>query len=644
MNGIDDFSANGILAKTIPDFTPREAQKIMAAAITKAIKKSEALVIEAGTGTGKTFGYLVPALRSGQKTIISTGSKTLQDQLYQKDLPIIKKALHYHGKIVLLKGRRNYLCLERLRSQMNSASLPFLSSTKEAKQDIMLIQRFANQTKTGDISECTQVSETHPIWNELTTTNETCLGSECPEYEQCFVVKARKNAMNADVIVVNHHLFLSDVKLKESGFGELIPQSDLIIFDEAHQVPDLACQYFGKQLSSKFLFDLAKEIMLTYRTEIKDEKQLQACSDQLQKVTQDFRISLFNDNSLYGRGDLRDLFKNQTILSQFHHILETLQFCHEVLTKTKGRSKALDKCLDNVKESIDIIAQLEQTDMTGFSYSYEAQTHYFNLAITPLSVAKEFSQLMKSRAKSWIFTSATLSVNGKFDYFTRRLGLHEAKTQLLESPFDYPNQALFCVPRYLPDANHPEFATTLAEKLTPIIKVNKGRCFLLCTSYFVMNQLAKYFRTNLDLPVLVQGEQNKNELLQNYIQLGNALLIATNSFWEGVDVRGDLLSCVIIDKIPFVSPEDPFMKARTEDLKLKNLDSFNLLQIPEAVIALKQGVGRLIRHQEDRGAVIICDNRLVNKKYGAIFLNSLPPMSRTRDMSIVSNFLTQSRD
>lgn len=641
MKQYDDFDEKGLLASTIKGFSPRAAQNKMAEAVTNAIAKSENIVIEAGTGTGKTFGYLVPALRANKKTIISTGSKTLQDQLYQKDLPIIQKALNYHGKIVLLKGRRNYLCLERLHNFLVSSSL---QSGKESKKEYVIIQRFANATQTGDISECSNVSESHEIWNNLTTTNETCLGSECAEYENCFVAKARKNAMNADIVVVNHHLFLADVILKESGFGELIPTADVIIFDEAHQIPDLACQYFGKQLTSKFLLDLAKEIMLAYRTEIKDERQLQVCSEQLQKVTQDFRVLLFNDKQLYGRGDLRELFKNKSIKEQFRAILTTLEFCHEVLNKNKGRSKALDKSLENCKDGITLIAQLEQVEITGFSYSYEAKNSYFNLAITPLSVAKEFSHIIHIRAKSWIFTSATLSVNHKFDYFTHRLGLSKTKTLLLESPFDYSNQTLFCVPRYLPDVNHPDFSVDLVKTLAPVIQANKGRCFLLCTSYFMMNQLAQQFKTTLELPILVQGEQNKSELLQKYLELGNALLIATSSFWEGVDVRGDLLSCVIIDKIPFTSPEDPLMKARTEDLKLRNIDSFNLLQIPEAVITLKQGVGRLIRHHDDKGAIIICDNRLVNKKYGSIFLNSLPSMTRTRDLKNVIAFLTQPRD
>lgn len=640
MKHVNDFDEDGLLAHSIKGFVPRSSQKQMASAITKAIAHAENVVIEAGTGTGKTFGYLVPALRSGKKIILSTGSKTLQDQLYQKDLPIIKKALKYYGKIVLLKGRKNYLCLERLQQFLIASSV---QKTQEFNREFIKIQRFANQTQTGDISECTQVSESHEIWNSLTTTNETCLGSECAEYENCFVVKARKNAMNADVVVVNHHLFLADVVLKESGFGELIPKTEVIIFDEAHQIPDLACQYFGKQLTSKFLFDLAKEILLTYRTEIKDEKQLQVCAEQLQKVTQDFRVLLFDEKQLYARGDLRDLFKNKAILTQLKAILTTLEFCHEVLTKTKGRSKVLDKCLENCQDAITLIAQLEQTEVTGFSYAYEVKNTYFNLAITPLSVAKEFSHLMQTRAESWIFTSATLSVNRQFDYFTRRLGLSKTETLLLESPFDYVNQALFCVPRYLPEVNHPDFAKQLVQTLTPIINANQGRCFLLCTSYFMMNQLAQQFKAKLDLPVLVQGEQNKNELLQKYLELGNALLIATSSFWEGIDVRGDLLSCVIIDKIPFTSPEDPFMKARSEDLKLRQLDPFHLLQIPEAVITLKQGVGRLIRHHEDKGTIIICDNRLVNKKYGSIFINSLPPMNRTRDMQKVIHFLTESK-
>lgn len=641
MNYDADFSENGTLAKAISGFIPRKSQQEMAKAIQTAIKKSQQCVIEAGTGTGKTFGYLVPALRANKKTIISTGSKTLQDQLFLKDLPLIKKALHYTGKIVLLKGRLNYLCLERLNTNLNYSVAPL---SKELQSEFVHIRRFASITKTGDISTCAKVKESSEIWTHLTATNETCLGSECPEYKQCFVIKAREKAMEADVVVVNHHLFLADVVLKETGFGELIPASELIIFDEAHQLPDLACQFFGEQLNSKFLMDLAKEIILIYRTEIKDDKQLQTCAEQLSKVTQDFRVSLFDHNRSHSRGDLRDLFKNESIFMRFNHIAQTLDLCLQVMTKNKNRSKALDKCRENCKNAMTLMAQLQQTEITGFSYSYEAQNHYFNLAITPLSVAKQFAHLMKTRAEAWIFTSATLTVNHKFDYFTKRLGLYEAKTLYLESPFDYFNQSLFYVPRYLPDVNQPNFAAALAETLIPILTANQGRCFLLCTSYAMMNQLAQLLKSKLDLPVLTQGEENKNTLLNRFTELGNAILVATSSFWEGIDVRGDLLSCVVIDKIPFISPEDPFMKARTEDLKAQNLDSFNLLQIPEAVIALKQGVGRLIRHHNDRGVVMICDNRLVNKRYGSTFVNSLPNMQRTRDHQKVIDFLIQNKE
>ncbi|RKS87698.1 ATP-dependent DNA helicase DinG [Orbus hercynius] len=629
---VDDFAPNGMLARAIKDFTPRDAQQKMAAKINQAIAQSSPLVVEAGTGTGKTFAYLVPALRSEKKVIISTGSKNLQDQLYSKDLPIIKKALEFSGKIALLKGRSNYLCLEKL-THHNSAPGEL---AKTLQTDLVRARQWVTKTTDGDISKCATITENNPIWPMLTSTNESCLGSECPQYDDCYVVKARRRALNADIVVVNHHLFLADVVVKDTGFGELIPKADVLIFDEAHQLPDLACQYFGQQLTSRQLFDLAKEILLCYRTEVRDMVQLQKCADKLQKCTQDLRIQIGNIGL---KGNLRDLIQHPLIKAEITYLTESLNFCHEVLQLAIGRSSTLDNCFERVNQYLALLQRLLSIQVTGFSYWYECLGNHFTLALTPLSVADKFASLMAEREGAWVFTSATLSVNHNLDYFTKRLGLNDATSLILESPFDYANQTLFCVPRYLPSPNEKNTAQKLVSILQPLIEANQGRCFFLCTSHMMMNELAKLFREKLALPVLVQGETSKTQLLEQFIDEGNALLIATNSFWEGIDVRGDILSCVIIDKLPFSSPDDPLMKARIEDCLLQGGEPFNDIQIPEAVITLKQGVGRLIRHHQDRGAIVICDNRLVMRSYGAIFINSLPPSPRTRDIGLVTDFL-----
>ncbi len=629
---VDDFAENGLLAKAIEGFVARAPQREMASKVSQSILKQQSLVVEAGTGTGKTFAYLVPALRCDKKVIISTGSKNLQEQLFSKDLPIIKKALNYTGKISLLKGRSNYLCLDRLYYQYAAAG----DLDKDLRVDLTRIKAWSIKTKDGDISKCTTVTEDNPIWPLLTSTNDNCLGSDCEHYEECYVVKARRRALNSDIVVVNHHLFLADVVVKNTGFGELIPQTQVMIFDEAHQLPDLACQYFGEQLSSRQLFDLAKEINLCYRTEVKDMSQLQQCADKLQKSVQDLRIVISQKNN---KGNLRDLFAKANVKQEISFLFDAFTFCEEVLSLAIGRSSILDNCLDRVKQYHDLLKRLTEVTIPGFSYWYESTYNAFLLALTPLSVADKFTELLNERKGSWIFTSATLSVDNNLAYFTKRLGLSDAESLILDSPFDYANQMLLCVPRYMLSPNEKGNAQTLVDILLPVIEANNGRCFFLCTSYAMMNTLAEQFRERILLPVLVQGETSKVKLLDQFIRKGNALLIATSSFWEGIDVRGDVLSCVIIDKLPFSSPDDPLMKARMEDCQMQGGDAFHDVQLPEAVITLKQGVGRLIRHHQDRGVVIICDNRLVMKPYGATFINSLPPSPRTRSINKVIDFL-----
>ncbi|EPU1491849.1 ATP-dependent DNA helicase [Escherichia coli] len=513
----DDFAQDGQLAKAIPGFKPREPQRQMAVAVTQAIEKGQPLVVEAGTGTGKTYAYLAPALRAKKKVIISTGSKALQDQLYSRDLPTVSKALKYTGNVALLKGRSNYLCLERLEQQaLAGGDLPV-----QILSDVILLRSWSNQTIDGDISTCVSVAEDSQAWPLVTSTNDNCLGSDCPMYKDCFVVKARKKAMDADVVVVNHHLFLADMVAKLS-------------------------------LGRSALLDAAFERATLYRTRLK---------------------------------------------------------------------------------------RLKEINQPGYSYWYECTSRHFTLALTPLSVADKFKELMAQKTGSWIFTSATLSVNDDLHHFTSRLGIEQAESLLLPSPFDYSRQALLCVPRNLPQTNQPGSARQLAAMLRPIIEANNGRCFMLCTSHAMMRDLAEQFRATMTLPVLLQGETSKGQLLQQFVSAGNALLVATSSFWEGVDVRGDTLSLVIIDKLPFTSPDDPLLKARMEDCRLRGGDPFDEVQLPDAVITLKQGVGRLIRDADDRGVLVICDNRLVMRPYGATFLASLPPAPRTRDIARAVRFL-----
>lgn len=629
---IDDFAPDGALAQKIEGFKPREPQRLMAQAVSKAINNKQGLVVEAGTGTGKTYAYLAPALRSGKKVIISTGSKALQDQLYSRDLPKVASALKFKGKLALLKGRSNYLCIERLEQQ----SLAGGDLASQSLSDLVHLRNWSSMTEEGDISTCSVVAEDSHVWPLVTSTNDNCLGSDCPAYKDCFVVKARRKAMDADVVVVNHHLFMADMVVKESGFGELIPTADVMIFDEAHQIPDIASQYFGQQITSRQLLDMAKDITIAYRTEVRDSVQLQKSADRLSQSTMDFRLALGEPGF---RGNLRDVLSQPAIQRALLLLDDALELCYDVVKLSLGRSALLDAAFERATVYRNRLKRLKDVTIPGYSYWYECNSRHFVLALTPLSVTDKFSEMMRDKPGAWIFTSATLSVNDQLHHFTARLGLDDAETLLLASPFDYANQALLCVPRFLPSPNERGGSRQLARMLRPLIEANKGRCFFLCTSHQMMRELAEEFRASMTLPVLVQGETSKGQLLAQFVEAGNALLVATSSFWEGVDVRGEALSCVIIDKLPFTSPDDPLLKARIEDCRLRGGDPFNEVQLPDAVITLKQGVGRLIRDTDDRGVMIICDNRLVMRPYGEVFLNSLPPTPRTRDLDRAIRFL-----
>ncbi|MFA0447868.1 ATP-dependent DNA helicase [Vibrio breoganii] len=639
MNISTVFSADGALGKAISGFQPRDEQTMMAENVHQAIKEQSQLVVEAGTGTGKTFAYLAPALLSGKKTIVSTGSKNLQEQLFHRDLPLMKDALCFTGRIALLKGRANYLCLDRLSRQIVESHGHH--SDPQLLTQLVKVRSWSSSTKSGDLGECEDLAEDSRIIPDITSNNENCLGKECPSFGDCFVFKARNKALEADLVVVNHHLFLADMAVKETGFGELLPEAEVFIFDEAHQIPDIASQYFGQSISSKQIADLAKDIEIGYRTEAKDMRQLQKVADKLVSSASEMRISLGEPGF---RGNWRDALKNQKLQREMERLQDALQLCRDVLKMALGRSQLLDTAFDRVTQIQNRLTRVCDTSIMGYSYWFECTPRHFSLNITPLSVANKFQEQVDAHGGSWVFTSATLSVSGDFQHFTSRLGLKAKKSLALSSPFDYQSQARLCVPRYLPEPNSPQMAQKLVSMLTPVIETNKGRCFFLCTSHAMMKDLTERFRQRLDLPVLMQGESSKQALLKEFTELGDALLVATGAFWEGIDVRGDALSCVIIDKLPFTAPDDPLLKARIEDCKLNGGEPFYEVQLPDAVIALKQGVGRLIRDKSDRGALIICDNRLVTRDYGKMFLSSLPPIPRTRSVSNIINFLQPSTD
>ncbi|MGB0937214.1 MAG: ATP-dependent DNA helicase [Colwellia sp.] len=647
------FSNDGALASVIEGYSPRQAQTDMAVAVGKAIEDESSLIVEAGTGTGKTFAYLIPAFLSAntdyqqgknpadkKRIIVSTGTKNLQEQLFHKDLPLVKKALASNVQVALLKGRANYLCRYRLaqyqqtRGQLDANTLA----------DLVKVQTWANSTQAGDIGELVNVQEDSAIFPFVTSTLDNCLARDCPDYEQCYLVKAREKAIGADLVVVNHHLFFADMALKDTGFGELIPKGQVIIFDEAHQISDIASEYFGQSFSTRKLVDLCADVLQIYRSSLTDVKQLAKAAEKLQRTSQEFRL-LFNYDP--EKGNWRHKVKQGQVQQKFMALKTELDFLYQVIKLCVSRNEAIDNCFERVVSLLAQFDLMSEVDILGVSFWYETTPKHVVLHQTPLTVAEKFSDYMEKSGAGWIFTSATLAVDNGFEHFSNHLGLDKAASLLLDSPFNYQKQSQLIVPRYLPQANDQNRALSLAKLAYPLIKASNGACLMLFTSYRVMNQVSEHLtqiiedeqKSDTFHEVLVQGQMGKRKLLEQFVENEHVVLLATSSFWEGIDIRGDKLTCVIIDKLPFASPDDPLLQARCDDVKRQGGDPFARIQLPQAVIALKQGVGRLIRDVNDSGVMVICDDRLVNRPYGQVFLKSLPDMKRTRDIHKVEAFL-----
>ncbi|WP_342807486.1 ATP-dependent DNA helicase [Alteromonas sp. M12] len=628
------FAEDGVLSTAIAGFSPRASQIAMSEAIEQCIDDQVPLIVEAGTGTGKTFAYLAPAMISNKKAIISTGTKNLQEQLFHRDLPLLKKALGSNRQAALLKGRSNYLCLHRLGQHSGNSTL----LERETLDELTQVRQWASTTKTGDMGDLKSLSENARVLPLVTSTVDNCLGRDCPDYEDCYLVKARNKAMDADIVVVNHHLFFADMALKDTGFGELIPEADVVVFDEAHQIPDIASEYFGEALSSRQIHDLARDIEIIKRTQLKDAEQLVKVAEKCRLIAADLRI-LFPVTP--ERGNWRQMLKRPEVEAQINKLDESLTVLYEVVKIHLGREKELDTLFERVTHAKSKLAVLNDVNQKGVSLWYETTPKHIVLHLTPLSIAKRFADFIEEPKRSWVFTSATLMVDGGFAHFQRLMGLDNAKTLALDSPFDYQKQAILCVPRYLPEPSSREMRQNLLEVAVTLIKASKGRCFLLFTSHAMLKIIAQSLPEYIDNPILVQGTTTKRALLDEYVTNKQAVLLGTGAFWEGVDVRGDDLTCVMIDKLPFAAPDDPLLQARIEDCRKSGANPFAQIQIPQAVISLKQGAGRLIRDEKDKGVLVICDNRLITKDYAKTFLASLPPMKRTRDLSVAVDFLTE---
>ncbi|MBU66267.1 MAG: helicase [Cupriavidus sp.] len=686
------FADTGTLATAIPGYRPRASQQKMAEAVAKAIAENDTVIVEAGTGTGKTFAYLVPAMLWGGKVILSTGTKNLQDQLFLRDIPTVRHALNVPVSVSLLKGRANYLCHYHLeRAQANGR----LASKQDAAW-LRDIARFAMTTSTGDKAELAAVPENAPVWQMVTSTRDNCLGSECPHYKECFVMRARKEAQQADVVVVNHHLFFADVVLRDTGMAELLPTANTVIFDEAHQLPETATLFFGETLSTSQLLELARDTVAEGLSHARDAVDWVALGAPLERAARDLRLAFGKDNARMALGQIdadprtREPFYEtldalEEALSGFVEALEsqaeraeTLEQCHRRAVELMQRLTAwrddgavaapmpaalADQSLDLQSGQASDRASLSDAPGKNAPDSPPAKpvplgpdtvrwvevfSHTVQLHRTPLSIAPIFTRQREGQPRAWVFTSATLSVKGNFTHYAAQLGLDKDRSLTLPSPFDYAKQGLLYVPRDMPPPQSPQFTEAVVEKALPLIEAAGGRTFLLCTTLRAVQKASDmlydlFAERGINLPLLVQGQASRTELLDRFRQLGNAVLVGSQSFWEGVDVRGEALSLVIIDKLPFAPPDDPVLAARMEVLQKKGLSPFAVHQLPHAVITLKQGAGRLIRSESDRGVLAICDTRLVEKPYGRQIWQSLPPFTRTREADTVIRFLTDLR-
>ncbi len=633
------FSPDGPLAAAIDGFRPRPQQLDMARRIAAAIEGNLALVAEAGTGTGKTFAYLAPALLSGGKVIISTGTKTLQDQLFNRDLPTVRDALGVGASIALLKGRANYLCPYHLERSMTAGRL----TSREEAAHLRKIARFAERTKTGDKAECVDVPEESGAWLAATSTRENCLGQECPHVKGCFVLAARQDALVADVVVVNHHLFFADVMLKDDGMGELLPACNTIIFDEAHQLPEVAGLFFGESVSTSQIIDLARDTRNEALTAAKDYPPLQTAAADLDKAARDLRLAVKGENL---RLPAVKAESEPGFTAAVQGLADAIAELGRHLDAQADRGEGIVNCQ---RRAAELAAGLkrwrngngeEGEDLVKW---VEVYSQAMSLNLTPLDIAPIFQRQMEGHPRAWIFASATLAVGRDFSHYCGELGLGDADTAMWGSPFDYEANALLYAPQAMPDPNSALYQEAVAEAAWPAIRAAGGRAFVLCTSLRAMRRIRellqeKLLAEGLDLPLLMQGEGSKTELLDRFRFLGNAILVASQSFWEGVDVRGEALSLVVIDKLPFAPPDDPVLAARIDRLREAGRNPFMEYQLPRAVISMKQGAGRLIRDEDDRGVLMICDPRLIDKPYGKAIWRSLPPMRRTRVVTDVEAF------
>lgn len=630
-NAADLLGPEGPFAREVPGFAPRASQQAMASAVEEAIADRQMLVAEAGTGTGKTFAYLVPALMSGRRVIVSTGTKTLQDQLFHRDLPKVRGVLGARVAAALLKGRANYLCLHRLDQARQEGRF----ASREQVAQLQAVHAWSTRTASGDRAELADVPEDSPLWSRVTSTTENCLGADCPAFGECFVVKARRAAQEADLVVVNHHLLFADLAIKQEGFGEILPGAHAFILDEAHQIPELAGQFFSTTLSARQLTELAGDTIAECANVSGAFASLQPSVEAISATVKRLRLAL---DRFAPKGSFLSIERDAEVERELEALRAALDDFNEAVGKHAERSRGLGSIAERAAEQAARLTHLTDASTRDAVHWYELSAHGFAFHATPLDLAGPLRELREQSRAAWIFTSATLSVAGRFDHFARQLGLDDPVTLNLDSPFDYARQALAYLPQGLPDPAAANYVDCVVDAAVPMLEASRGRAFLLFTSHRALRRAAELLPARVGFPLFVQGSAPRHRLLTEFRASGNGVLLGAASFWEGVDVAGEALSLVVIDKLPFAAPDDPVLVARLEALREAGGNPFADWQIPTAVIALKQGAGRLIRDVHDRGVLMLCDPRLTTRGYGRIFLASLPPLPRTRSLADATGF------
>ena len=634
----DIFGPGGVLSERHPGYEFRRSQLEMAELVDNAFLKHQHALIEAGTGTGKTLAYLIPAIQSGRRVVISTATKSLQEQLFNKDVPFLQKYFAPDLKVALMKGRNNFLCRQKVHLMEGQPVLKGMDEIDWFSQ----IRDWEKLTETGDRAELTFLPDDSDLWNRIDARSDTCTSQKCPEFANCFITGMHQRAQEADLIIVNHHLFFADLAIRQDDFGSILPEYAAVIFDEAHEIEDVASDYFGRAVSSYKLDELARDAEQTLRLLQVSAPTVRRCVTQLRERAHSFFDAFPAREGRYPF----EPSERAGFLEQNREAYDSLAMgLKRIEIELAALTTEPDEVINIARRAADVrreLAFLLENDEHNYVYWFERRGKGVFLAATPIDVSEILREKLFDRFDTVVLTSATLAVAGHFDFLKQRLGLQAVTERVLPHEFDFREQALLYLPEALPDVRHASFPTHAAEEIARLLEITEGRAFCLFTSYVQMRDAFERVRSKVGFPLLLQGTAPRSVLLERFKTTPNAVLFATASFWQGVDVPGEQLSCVIIDRLPFAVPSDPIVAARVRALKEDGRDAFAEYQVPEAVLALKQGFGRLIRSRSDRGILAILDTRIQRMRYGKIFLESLPDYTTTQDLAVVARFMEKS--